>query len=72
MLNLNETQVQTLEETKATLTHATTLEFQNRVKHLILFSDASDTHVGAVLEQEVKEEVMVLLAFFQKDFLALN
>ena len=66
IINLNEKQVQAFEETKATLAHAATLEFENREKPLILFSDASDTHVGAVLEQEGKEGVMVPLAFFSK------
>ena len=32
------------QKTKATIAHAATLEFENREKLLILFSDASDTH----------------------------
>ena len=58
--------MQTFEETKATLAHAATLEFKNHEKPLILSSDASDTHVGAILEQEGKEGVMIPLEFFSK------
>ena len=64
ILQLTETQVQSFEKTKCAL--AATLEYEDHGKLLILSSEASDTHVGAVLEQEKEEGKMVPLAFFSK------
>ena len=66
ILRLTETQVQSFERTKFALAEAATLEYEDHGKPLILSSDASDTHVGAVLEQEKEEGKMVPLAFFSK------
>ena len=68
ILQLNEAQVQAFEETKRALAEAATLEYEDHSKPLILSSDASDTHVGAVLEQEKEEGKMVPLAFFQNAY----
>ena len=66
ILQLNKTQVQSFEKTKYALAEAATLEYEDHGKPLILSSDASDTHVGAVLEQEKEEGKMVPLALFSK------
>ena len=49
-----------------TLKILATLAFEDHNKPLILYSDASDTHVGAVLEQEGINGNRKPLAFFSK------
>ena len=49
VLQLNEAHVQSFEKAKFALAEAATLEYEDHNKPLILSSDASDTHVGAVL-----------------------
>jgi len=65
-LELNDAQIKAYHDTIATLAEATTLAYERHDKPLILFSDASDTHVGASLEQEGDEGEMKPLAFFSK------
>ena len=65
-LELNDAQIKAYHDTIATLAEATTLAYERHDKPLILFSDASDTHVGAVLEQEGDNGEMRPLAFFSK------
>ena len=48
------------------LVEAVTISYEDHTKPLILFTDASDSHVGAVLEQEGENEEMQHLAFFSK------
>ena len=64
ILKLDDIQVKEFKNTKVALANAATLSFENQIKLLILFSDSSDIHVGAVLEQEGKKGEMVPLAFF--------
>ena len=66
ILKLDDIQVRAFENTKVALANAATLSFENQMKPLILFSDASDSHVGAVLEQEGDKGDMVPLAFFSR------
>ena len=66
ILKLNDAHIQAFEDTKAALAKAATLSFENQNKPLILFSDASDSHVGASLEQEGEHGEMVPLAFFSR------
>ena len=66
ILKLDDIQVKAFENTKVALANAATLSFENQMKPLVLFSDASDSHVGAVLEQEGKKGEMVPLAFFSR------
>ena len=67
ILNLTDAQIQAFEDTKMALANATSLSFENRDKPLMLYSDASDTHVGAVLEQEGDNaEERKPLAFFSR------
>ena len=65
-IKLNESHIQAFNNTKSILAHTTTLSYEDHSKPLILFSDASDTHVGAVLEQEGENGEMRPLAFFSK------
>ena len=65
-LHLNETQIKSYNDTLATLSKAVTLAFEDHEKPLIVCSDASDSHVGAVLEQEGKNGEKRPLAFFSK------
>ena len=66
ILKLNEAHVQSFEKAKFALAEAATLQYEDHNKPLILSSDASETHVGAVLEQEEEEGKIVPLAFFSK------
>ena len=59
-------EIKAYDDTIAELANATTLAFENHQKPLCLYTDASDTHVGAVLQQESEEGVMRPLAFFSK------
>ena len=61
ILKLDNIQVKTFEKTKVALANAATLSFENQMKLLILFSDAPNTHVGAVLEQKRKKGQMLPL-----------
>ena len=63
---LNTAQIQAYDKTKATLANAVTLSFEDHNKPLILTTDASDTHLGAVLEQKGEGGEMRPLAFFSK------
>ena len=65
-LKLNDAQINAYHETIATLAKATTLAYEDHNKPLVLFTDASETHVGAVLEQENINGEMRPLAFFSK------
>ena len=65
-IKLNEIHIQAFTNTKAVLANTTTLSYEDHNKPLMLFSDASDTHVGAVLEQEGENGEMRPLAFFSK------
>ena len=65
-IKLNDTHIQAFNNTKAILANTTTLSYEDHNKPLMLFSDASDTHVGAVLEQEGENGEMRPLAFFSK------
>ena len=48
-------EIKAYDDTIAELANATTLAFENHQKPLCLYTDASDTHVGAVLQQESEE-----------------
>ena len=63
---LNSIQMQAFIDTKDTLANAVTLTFEDHNKSLILSTDASDTHVGAVLEQRDNDGKLQPLAFFSK------
>ena len=65
-LKLNEEQTKAYHDTVAVLANAATLAFENHDKPLIIFCDASDTHVGAVLEQEGENGERKPLAFYSK------
>ena len=65
-LKLNDTQINAYHKTIATLAEATTLAYEDHNKPLVLFTDASETHVGAVLEQESINGDIGPLAFFSK------
>ena len=58
--------MQSFEKTKFALAEAATLEYEDHGKPLILSSDASDTHVGAVFEQEKKRRKNNLFFIFFK------
>ena len=67
MLKLNLIKaIQAFNNTKAIFAHTTTLSYEDHSKPLMLFTDASDTHVGAVLEQEGENGEMRPLAYFSK------
>ena len=65
-IKLNEVQIKAYQDTLALLANAATLAFENHEIPLILYSDASDTHVGSVLEQEGEHGVRRPLAYFSK------
>ena len=65
-ITLNEVQIKAYQDTLAILANAATLAFENHAIPLILYSDASDTHVGSVLEQEGEDGVRRPLAYFSK------
>ena len=65
-LHLNEIQIKSYTDTLDILSKAATLAFEDHEKPLIVYSDASDSHVGAVLEQEGKNGEKRPLAFFSK------
>ena len=65
-LHLNETQIKSYNDTLNTLSNAATLAFEDHERPLIVYSDASDNHIGAVLEQEGKNGEKRPLAFFSK------
>ena len=67
-LHLNETQIKSYNDTLNTLSNAVTLAFEDHEKPLIVYSDASDNHIVAVLEQEGKNGEKRPLAFFSKNF----
>ena len=48
------------------MSNAATLAFEDHERPLIVYSDASDNHIGAVLEQEGKNGEKRPLAFFSK------
>ena len=50
--DLNDAQIKAYHDTVATLAEATTLAYEKHNIPLVLFSDSSDTHVGAVLKKE--------------------
>ena len=58
ILKLDDSQIKAFEDIKTALANAATLSFEDQNKPLILFSDASDTHTGASLEQlnDMKEK----------------
>ena len=66
ILKLDDSHIRAFEDTKAALANAATLSFEDQSKPLILFSDASDTHTGASLEQVNDKGEMVPLAFFSR------
>ena len=66
ILKLDDSHIKAFEDTKTALANAATLSFEDQSKPLILFSDASDTHTGASLEQLNDKNVMVPLAFFSR------
>ena len=66
VLKLDDSHTKAFENTKSALANAATLSFEDQNKPLILFSDASDTHTGAALEQENDDGKMVPLAFFSR------
>ena len=66
ILKLDDSHIKAFEDTKTALANAATLSFEDQGKPLILFSDASDTHTGASLEQLNDKNVMVPLAFFSR------
>ena len=66
ILKLNDDQMKAFEDTKTALANAATLSFESREKTLIILSNASDTHVGAVLEQEGDQGEIIPLAFFSR------
>ena len=58
--------MRSFENAKFELAEAATFEYEDHNKPLILSSNASDTYVGAVLEQEKGDGKMVPLAFFSR------
>ena len=65
-LKLNQSQINAYKDTLKVLAKAATLAYEDHNKPLILYSDASETHVGAVLEQEGINGNKRPLAFFSK------
>ena len=65
-LELKDDQIRAYHDTIATLAEAATLNYEDHDKPLVLFTDTSDTHVGAVLEQEGDKGEMKPLAFSSK------
>ena len=66
IIKLTDSQIKAYHDTIALLVEAATISYEDHSKPLILFTDASDSHVGAVLEQEGKNGGMRPLAFFSK------
>ena len=65
-ITLGEEHIRAFKETTAALAKATTLAYEHQGRPLILYSDASEAYVGAVLEQESEEGVIRPLAFYSK------
>ena len=65
-ITLGEEHVRAFKETIAALAKATTLAYEHHGRPLILYSDASETHVGASLEQQSENGVIRPLAFYSK------
>ena len=65
-LKLNDAQILAYHKTIDALANAATLAFEHHGKPLIIYCDASDTHIGAVLEQEGNDGERRPLAFFSK------
>ena len=66
IIKLTDGQIKAYHDTIALLVEAATISYEDHTKPLILFTDASDSHVGAVLEQEGGKGEMRPLAFFSK------
>ena len=66
IIKLTDGQIKAYHNTIAMLVEAVTISYEDHTKPLILFTDASDSHVGAVLEQEGENGEMHPLAFFSK------
>ena len=58
IIKLTDGQIKAYHNTIAMLVEAVTISYEDHTKPLILFTDASDSHVGAVLEQERKNGEM--------------
>ena len=65
-ISLNATQMKAYIDTKEALENAATLTFKDHNKAFIISTDASDTHVGSVLEQIGNDGELQPLAFFSK------
>ena len=65
-LQLNDAQKKAYHDTIEALANASTLAFEQHGKPLIIYCDASDNYIGAVLEQESDEGDRRPLAFFSK------
>ena len=72
IIKLTDGQIKAYHDTIALLVEAATISYEDHTKPLILFTDASDSHVGAVLEQEGGKGEMRPLAFFQRSSLRLS
>ena len=66
IIKLTDIQIKAYNDTIALLAEAARISYEDHTKPLTLFTDASDSHVGAVLEQEGKDGQMKPLAFFSK------
>ena len=66
IIKLTDGQIKAYHDTIALLVKAATISYEDHTKPLVLFTDASDSHVGAVLEQEGRNGGMQPLAFFSK------
>ena len=66
IIKLTDGQIKAYHDTVALLVESATKSYEDHTKPLILFTDASDNHVGAVLEREGKNGGMQPLAFFSK------
>ena len=67
IIKLTDGQIKAYHDTIALLVKAATISYEDHTKPLVLFTDASDSHVGAVLEQEGRNGGMQPLAFFFKE-----
>ena len=65
-LKLNDEQIKAYYNTIEALANAATLAFEHHGKPLIIYCDASDSHIGAVLEQEGDDGERRPLSFFSK------
>ena len=52
IIKLTDGQIKAYHDTVALLVEAATISYEDHTKPLILFTDASDSHLGPVLEQE--------------------